>query len=470
MERMKRDYGLVCSVIATVFLCIAPLDSLAQTISANPALGSRGVESVLQSASAGGMSLKEAIQASLDSNPRFLSTRYSYSASQDAYRRAYGALLPSLDFMARGGHAIVRNDTTIARYDDKEGNEWTNEQRLVLSQLIHDGGLTSSNVASQQYHSESKLEELLNTAEDVALTATQSFIEVIRHRALVELCKRNIDEHARILELTRIRLENGGGTEVDVTQAEASLEEAKSRLIQARQGLEDAESAFANVYGAAPGALAMPEPPTQAIPGDVDSALSLAMESNRALKAAHKAILQREKEVLSARGRYTPQFLGKIAGGRSNNTGGYPQKYQDLSAYVEMNFNLYRGGIDQAGIRQAENERLKTKQEAEDVRRTVEENVRNAYSFHKATSDLLPVLRDIADENAKLVVSYADQFRMGRRSLVDLVGAQKSLFSSQQVYLNGMAAHNFSYYRILMPLSRLTTTLRVEIPAAASDE
>ena len=133
---------------------------------------------------------------------------------------------------------------------------------------------------------------------------------------------------------------------------------------------------------------------------------------------------------------------------------------------LQVSFNLYSGGSDAAAIREAKSERLKALAETEEVRRKVEEDVRTAYSFHKATGDLLPVLRNLTDENAKVVNSYADQFRMGKRTLLDLVSAQRSLFSSQQVYLNAMTAHTFSYYRICMPMSLLMTTLDVvvEVP------
>jgi adhesin transport system outer membrane protein len=49
-------------------------------------------------------------------------------------------------------------------------------------------------------------------------------MEVIRTRGVVELCRRNIVEHEKLLDLTRIRLDSGGGTQADVTQAEAALE------------------------------------------------------------------------------------------------------------------------------------------------------------------------------------------------------------------------------------------------------
>ena len=430
--------------------------------------GSAHVESTLnKAASDDGISLRDAVQTAMESNPTFLARKHAYSTSHEAYLKTFGALLPQVDFVVRGGYAAIRNDTTTAMYSDKIGNEWSNEMRLVLSQLIYDGGLTSKKVEADKYLSQSRKEELFNAAEDVGLTATQYFIEVIRNRALVELCENNIDRHADILELTRVRLNSGGGTRVDVDQAQASLEEAKSRMVQARQGLADAEAGYLKLFGSKADKLVMPERPLQAIPQSVEEGIALAMDNNRALKAARLAILQKENEAASAKGLYAPKVEAILSGGRSDNTGGYEAYYQDASAMLRMSFNLYNGGADRAAIREAKSEVSKVVQEAEEVRRLVEENVTTAFNFYQTTGNLLPILNDLANENAEIVVSYADQFRMGKRSLLDLVSAQKSLFSAQQVYLNAMAAHTFSYYRICMPISALMSTLGVNLDVPA---
>jgi adhesin transport system outer membrane protein len=426
--------------------------------------GSAHVESTLNKAAADdGISLRDAVQTAMESNPTFLARKHAYSSSHEAYLKTFGALLPQVDFAVRGGYAAIRNDTTSAMYSGEIGKEWSNDMRVVLSQLIYDGGLTSSKVEADKYLVQSRKEELFNAAEDVGLTATQYFMEVIRNRALVELCETNIDRHADILELTRVRLNSGGGTQVDVNQAEASLEEAKSRLVQARQGLADAEAGYLKLFGSKADKLAMPGRPAQAIPQSVEEGIALAMDNNRALKAARLAIQQRESEAASANGLYAPRLQATLSGGRSDNTGGYEQNYHDVAAMLQVSFNIYNGGSDRAAIREAKSEVSKAQQDAEEVRRLVEENVTTAFNFYQATGNLLPILNDLANENADIVVSYADQFRMGKRTLLDLVSAQKSLFSAQQVYLNAMAAHTFSYYRICMPISALMSTLGVNV-------
>jgi len=189
----------------------------------------------------------------------------------------------------------------------------------------------------------------------------------------------------------------------------------------------------------------------------------MARDNHRALKAARLAIRQKAQEVESVKGFYFPKLNAKLSAGRAENTGGYEASYNDASAMLELNFNLYRGGSDAARIRKAKSDKLRVEQDAQEVLRTVEEDVRTAFSFYKATGKLLPVLRDLTNENARVVSNYTDQFRMGQRTLVDLVSAQKSLFSSQQVYLNGMTAHTFSYYRLFVPVSQLMSALGVDL-------
>jgi adhesin transport system outer membrane protein len=150
-----------------VFMLLTPILARAQLLeirergSGLESLGASGVEAVLNDVSGGGgISLKAAIQSAMDANPKFLSEKHAYAVSHDAYRESYGALLPHLDFIARGGYGVHRNDTTIFSESDGMGEGWSNEQRLVLSQLLFDGGLTRSKFEADKLYSQSKKDEL----------------------------------------------------------------------------------------------------------------------------------------------------------------------------------------------------------------------------------------------------------------------------------------------------------------------
>ena len=458
----------MCVAVFVSGACFARM-SMANDGMGRRVLESGGVNEILEDAGpASGAGLASAFKAALKDNPHFLFSQFDQASSEAGWRAAYGNLLPNLDLSARAGAIRVRNDTTISRYDEEYGDALTNTQRLVLSQLLFDGGVTSSTVEARKHYSESKRHEHLKNSEQVALMASQSFMEVIRNRGLVTLCERNIAEHEHIVELTRVRLTSGGGSRADVSQAEAALEEARSRLVQARQGLADAEADYVAVFGVAPGPLAMPERLTQAVPVGLPEAVAQALRSDNALKAAELGLKQKGQEVQAAQGVFMPRVSLELAAGRSDNTGGYTQSYNDLSAMLNMNLNLFNGGTDQENLRQARHEESKARQDVERVRRQVVEDAETAYNFYKTTWELIPILKESVDRNAEVVTGYADQFRMGRRTLLDLVSAQKALFNSQQIYLNGQVAHTFSHYRLLAPLSALTKALGITLDASGN--
>jgi outer membrane protein TolC len=87
-----------------------------------------------------------------------------------------------------------------------------------------------------------------------------------------------------------------------------------------------------------------------------------------------------------------------------------------------------------------------------------------------ATGDLLPVLADNVEQNAKTLLSYFDQFRMGSRTLLDLLDAEKSLFVAEQALLNGKLANIYSFYRTCLPLSTLLEVLQLEEVAKVEEE
>lgn len=414
--------------------------------------------------------ISKELRRALESNPKLLAEKMDYPAAREAYRSSWGQLLPTLDFSFNTGLNNYRNDTTIARYTGGENNTVTNQQRIAVKQLLWDGGLTHEQINADEKHAESTLEEVYNTTEEITLNAIKHYLEVIRNRGILELSKRNVTNHRRIVDMVDLREQSGAGTLADVYQAEAALDEAKSKVINAIQNTQDAEAEYANVYGDLPETLNMPIPPKSIIPANVAEAIKLAMTQNKAVNAAELGIQQREHEKNSETGKLLPTFSLTGGIGRSENTSGYTQKYHDASIGLDVNWNLFNGGSDKADIRKAKSLLYQARHKYAETKRVVEKDVRTAYSFITATSDLLPVLRENVRKNDLALASYKDQFRMGTRTLLDLLKAENSLFIAEQTLMNGIIANVYSYYKACLPLSELLTALRLEDIATEFDQ
>lgn len=430
------------------------------------------VDSVLRSIAGGGdgTTLSKALQEAFKTNPTFLASKAEHSAARAAYRKSFGELLPSLKFSASASLKHVRNDATIGRHSGGSNDIVTDEQRLSLSQLVWDGGTTMGRVDADELHADSKLKEAYNKAAEVALDATQYYLEVIRTRGILELSRRNVGNHEQVLKMVTLRQRSGAGTKADVYQAEAALAEARSKQIQAEQSVRDTEANFANIFGALPGVLQLPAKEQAILPATIESGVGIAMENNDAIKAADLGIQQREKKLESARGALLPSVSLRGGVGRADNTSGFDESYNDASIGMYVNFTIFDGGSNRAAIAEARSLLRQAQFKREETRRAIEQDVRTAYNFMTATGDLLPVLADNVDQNAKTLLSYFDQFRMGSRTLLDLLDAEKSLFVAEQALLNGKLAHVYSFYRTCLPLSTLLDVLQLKEVAKVEEE
>ena len=101
---------LIFLFMIMLVICISPAlvrakDGLGGGLGATPVVsGSENVDSILNKATSGsGISLQSAIQSAMDTNPDFLSKKHAYSSSHEAYLKSFGALLPQVNAVTRGG-------------------------------------------------------------------------------------------------------------------------------------------------------------------------------------------------------------------------------------------------------------------------------------------------------------------------------------------------------------------------------
>lgn len=464
-------------LIQFVLLSAVPIDSMAQPTEAPAAAQSaetRAADSInmlnldavieaLKQKNLEATSLNAALSQAIKDNPSFLAAKADYEATIAAYDKDFGALLPKLDLVANGAGEIIRNDTTISRYESEQNSVITNKEALILSQLLWDGGTTTGKVSASKLNAASTREQAFNTGEEIILKATHQYIDVLRYEGLRELSLQNVATHQNIVALTQDRFNFGVGNMADVAQAQASMDEAKARALNAQQNLDEAKAAYVRLFGVEVGGLRLPDLPLHALPASLENAQSIAMSNNAAIKAADLGVKKREKEVQSAQGRFFPVLSFQAAAGRSDNTNGYTESYHGCSAGLNFRWNLFNGNSDMALITETNAQLRQAQQKREEIRRSLNEEVRNSWNFPITTKNLIPELRSSVSMNKEALVNYIAQFRIGRRTLLDVLSAEKSLYSAQQTLLNAYLANNYVYFRILMPLSQLTQAMDLNL-------
>jgi adhesin transport system outer membrane protein len=103
--------------------------------------------------------------------------------------------------------------------------------------------------------------------------------------------------------------------------------------------------------------------------------------------------------------------------------------------------------------------------------RRAEEDARSAWSRLTNQSRLVTELETQGRVADDLLLSYREQFNVGRRSLLDVLDAQNTRYNVQASAETARLAKLYAQYRVLASINRLIEALGVNMPTEAwSDE
>lgn len=144
------------------------------------------------------MSLQEAIQKALTTNPQISQAVENREAVEFELRQARGLYLPSVDLEASVGKRRLSNDSTGSATQDYETFN-NSEVGLTITQRLLDGGGRRAQLDQQASRVDGASFRVLERSETVALQVVQDYLEYILQTKIVGVAKRNVDFHNDIL-------------------------------------------------------------------------------------------------------------------------------------------------------------------------------------------------------------------------------------------------------------------------------
>lgn len=420
--------------------------------------------SLLTLSAAHATTLEKAIKDTLAWHPEVSSSSNSrYSADQDL-RAAQGGYLPSLDLRAGTGWEQTDNSTTRAEGDHLRDLH-RSESSINLTQNLFNGFATTSEVARQKATVNSRAWTVLNTSEDTALTAVQTYIGVLMRQKMVALAEENLKNHERVFDQIRLRTEQGVGRQADYEQAEARLAQARNNLLTEQTNLEDAKANYQSVTGTEPVDLTMPM--KVPAPASLEEAKRNMLENSPLLKQAAADVEATRQQYEAQKSRFYPDVDLDVGRRMDNNIDGTRGHDQEWQAMVRMRYNLYNGGSDKATLTSYA---YKMK-EAEDVRnnalRQLNEELRLSWNALQNAEKQVPIAKEYADRSMTVRTAYQEQFSLGDRTLLDMLDSENEVFTAQRRYVEMQFTEMFNTYRISARTGLLLKTLNIQPPSAA---
>lgn len=417
--------------------------------------------------SAHAMTLQEAVQQAIATNPDIGIVASNREAVDQELRQARGLYLPQIDVAAGVGVGTFNDTTSRASGGDTEETV-RRESSITLQQRLFDGFEAGATVEREMARVESAASRVLENSEVLALDAIGAYLEVLRQRDLVRLAEDNVAYHSQVLDAQEARLEGGGGSQADVDQTDARAARAQNTLIETLQDLRIAEAVFTRIVGSFPGNdLSYPEFPAGVLPGDLDEAVQVAVRNNLTTKIFEADVRTAEAEVELSEVPLYPAVTLEAQSEYNDGTSALDTYEFNNQLMVRVRWNIFRGGIDRAARQEAlfrltesKNRRYRSVLEAQ-------QEMRRSWFELEAARDSIEALEDARDFNRSTLGAYEQQFEVAQRTLLDVLDAENELFVAEGQLITAQTNEQLASYRILAVGGMLMETLGVSAPEQA---
>ena len=141
----------------------------------------------------------------------------------------------------------------------------------------------------------------------------------------------------------------------------------------------------------------------------------------------------------------------------------------DLFVGLKLTWNLYDSGVT-ASRERAFTERVGQSEFQRDVRiRDVQETAERSWIGYVNGRKRNAILRRQVSKNREIVSSYIEEYELSKRTLLDVLDAERARFNSQFQQISAAAAYQFAGFRILATQSRLAAFFGIEQSSIAAD-
>lgn len=394
-------------------------------------------------------SLQDTVWIALAGYPSIASSRFRTEAALSDVTRARGGHWPQLSWSG-----------TYSDYQTSSlSNRWV--QTPVLNLNLWSGGRIQADVERAQAQARASRQQEAVTRDEVALLSSEAYLQWAHQQHMVALARDNLDTHEKILRdfeaITRI----DPGRRIDLSQAQVRHDNARLALLKSETDSAVAAERVSRVLMA----------PVPAQPSGLDFSppipyATLAQAQNE-LGDQHPVIarLLAQREAAQASVRYAQAQHAptvNLTHAKSTTPGLAEGKYV---TQVQLNLPLVDGGTARGAVGTATANLQALESDLKETRLLLQEQLAAAWTDWLSARHRADMGEQQIRTARQLAQGYVQQFRVGRRSLLDLLNIQTDLYTYQSNAANAGYESRISQHRILATLGQLATTYLTAIPS-----
>lgn len=422
-----------------------------------------GLYLACMASSVSAQTLVDVVQRALTLYPAILSAQAKADSARADIARARSAHYPQI------GLGINRNSFASGSVPTSIG---TNVVSPTAKINLWSGGRIEADAERSEALSLASELQKAATLDDVALLAVESYLNWARTADLYALSVHNLESHRVTLEDIRKIVAVDTGRRIDYEQALVRMENASITVSQRKADLAQAMQKVARFWpdnlSGRPERLdemAGEDGPLGKVPRSITQAMNMVSDDLPSIAQQRANIKAAEAAVKLAKGNYWPTV--DLSVNRQFNANTLRQEtFTQLSATMPV----YNGGAASAQV-DAANSQLQAAQFAlEEARMLAREKAGLNWQDWNSARSRTALGSSQALMGDKVVEGYRAQFRLARRSLLDLLNIQNEAFTYQSSARSAFHDERIARARVLASTGELANRFALGAPAVAEPE
>lgn len=286
----------------------------------------------------------------------------------------------------------------------------------------------------------------LHSAEqDLMLRVAERYFDVLARQDDLTFAGAEKRSLERQLTEARQNFDLGLAAITDVHEAQAGYDRAAASVILADNQLSNSREALHEISNHYPGILAPLRqniPLAEPDPANMEDWVTRALENNPQVAAARHELQAARKRVAIQRSTRYPN-LNLVADHAYNRGGGRFGGFRTHSSGIgiEVTAPLYQGGLIQSRIHQAEAESREAASKLQQQIRAARRMIREAYLGVLSGISQVQARKQALTSSDSALFASRSGFKVGTRTAVDVVVAERSAFSAKRDY--ALARYNY---------------------------
>lgn len=397
-------------------------------------------------------SLRQALAAAYQYNPRLDAERARLRATDEDVTRAESGFRPTIEASADFGHQQTSVRPSVSELfgaSDPLGYSVTARQSLFR------GFRTTNEVSEAEATVKAGRENLRQVETEVLSEAVEAYCNMVRDLAIARMRDNNVEVLSKDLEGAEARRAVKEVTKTDVAQAQARRARALSAAELARSNVKVSRANFERVIGHAPSTVGQPSLKNAQLPRTLEEALKAAERQNPSLNAAQFQEQAARFAVDKIRGELLPEVNIEANYGHRDDPNPAYTEQDSASITGRVSLSLYDGGEIRARVRQAKHTHVSRLQQIEQARSESQAAVIEAWSQMMASRAQLKSNSILVDANRLALEGVREEQKVGQRTLLDVLDAEQEYLDAQIQLITARRDLIVASYRVLATMGEL---------------